>query len=247
MTAPKIVAYDIETAPSLAHVWGIWQQNVGLNQLLERGEVMSFAYRDITAPKSAIRFHSLHHDGKDGMLAAAWNMMDEADALVTWNGKSFDRKHLNREFLLAGMTPPSPSKDIDLMLATKKRFRFISNKLENVAVELGLGGKIKHSGFTLWTRCLAGEDKAWDEMARYNKQDVHLLVDIYYAMLPWIDGLNLNLFEGLGCPRCGSAELQSRGTRKTTVGEYQRYQCQSCGAWSSSGKSLNRVDIRETS
>lgn len=241
----KIIAYDIETAPNLAHVWGIWQQNIGLNQLLERGEVMSFAYRDVSAPKSSIRFHSTHHDGKDAMIEAAWNMVDSADALVTWNGKGFDLKHLNREFLLAGLTPPSPAKDVDLMLATKKRFRFVSNKLENVATELGFGGKVKHSGFTLWLRCLDNDPAAWAEMAKYNKQDVHLLVDIYYAMLPWLDNHpNRSLYDGAGCPKCGSDNLQSRGTRKTSVGEYARFHCQSCGAWSTSGKALNRVDVR---
>jgi chromosome partitioning protein len=31
----KVLLLDIETSPNLAHVWGIWQQNVGLSQLLE--------------------------------------------------------------------------------------------------------------------------------------------------------------------------------------------------------------------
>jgi hypothetical protein len=31
-TGPKVLIYDIETAPIVAHVWGLWENNVGLNQ-----------------------------------------------------------------------------------------------------------------------------------------------------------------------------------------------------------------------
>ena len=46
-------------------------------------------------------------------------LMDEADVMVGWNSAAFDRKHLNREFLQAGMTPPSPSREVDLMKVVK--------------------------------------------------------------------------------------------------------------------------------
>ena len=35
-----MLTLDIETRPNLAHVWGLWQQNVGLSQIVERGHVM---------------------------------------------------------------------------------------------------------------------------------------------------------------------------------------------------------------
>jgi hypothetical protein len=242
----KILAWDIETSPALGYFWGLWDQNIGLNQLMERGEILSFAARWIDAPKKDIYFASNRDGGHEAMIGLAWDLIDEADALVSWNGRAFDTKNMNREFLLAGMTPPSPAKEIDLMVATKKRFRFVSNKLENVAQELGLGGKVKHSGFGLWIRCMNDEPAAWAEMEKYNKQDVHLLVDLYRILLPWIDNHpNRNLFDGDGCPACGSTRLQARGTRTTQLGSYQRYQCIDCGKWSSSGKAIHRVDIRE--
>ena len=33
-TSPKVLVYDIETAPILGHVWRLWDQNVGLNQIV---------------------------------------------------------------------------------------------------------------------------------------------------------------------------------------------------------------------
>ncbi len=247
----KILAWDIETGPNLAYVWGLWQQNVALTQIAERGQVLSFAARWVDEPKSKIVFYGGAGQGlHEEMVHNAWSLLDEADALVSWNGKSFDTKHMNREFLLAGLNPPSPAKEIDLMLTAKKRFRFVSNKLENVAQELGLGGKVKHSGFELWLRCLNGIPEAWKEMRKYNEQDVHLLVDLYYRLLPWIDGHpNRNLFDPKedGCPRCpaGPESLTKQGFRPTLTGMYQRYQCTQCGAWSSEGSRAFGASIRE--
>jgi hypothetical protein len=81
--------------------------------------------------------------------------------------------------------PPSPVKDLDLMSITKANFLFPSNKLDYVAQKLGVGAKVKHSGFKLWLRCMEGDDKAWKEMKTYQIQDVNLLAELYDVLLPW--------------------------------------------------------------
>ena len=74
------------------------------------------------------------------------------------------------------------------MSITKANFLFPSNKLDYVAQKLGVGAKVKHSGFKLWIKCMAGDKKAWAEMKKYQIQDVNLLVDLYYELLPWFVG-----------------------------------------------------------
>jgi hypothetical protein len=96
----KLLTLDIETSPNLAYVWALFDQNVGLNQLVEVGSVICFAAKWYGEKK--IHYHSDHHDGHEAMVAAAWNLIDEADAVIHYNGKAFDIKHLNREFVLAG-------------------------------------------------------------------------------------------------------------------------------------------------
>ena len=182
----KTLLLDIETTPIKAYVWGLWDQNVSIDQIIEPTEMLCFGARWLDGKK--VTFKSAHHDGKKAMLEELHKMMDDADVLVGWNSAAFDHKHINREFLENGMQPPSPVKDLDLMSIVKANFQFPSNKLDYVAQKLGVGAKVKHSGFKLWINCMAGDEKAWKEMKKYQIQDVNLLVDLYDILLPWFVG-----------------------------------------------------------
>jgi uncharacterized protein YprB with RNaseH-like and TPR domain len=228
----KILFLDIETSPMTAHTWGLWKQNIAINQIVDSTEMMCFGAR--WYGEKRVNFKSVHHHGKAEMLDTLHSMMDEADVVIGWNSKSFDSKHIRREFIENGYLPPSPWKDLDLMLAVKSQFRFPSNKLDYVAQTLGVGQKVKHSGFDLWIQCMAGNDKAWAEMKKYQIQDVDLLVDLYEKLKPWIPNHpSVALYDGIhdGCVACGSENLQRRGEARTIAGTYQRFQCQDCGKW----------------
>lgn len=242
---PKILALDLETSPNLAHVWGLWNQNVGINQLLESQEVICFGARWIGTDEVVIM--SAHRDGKTNMLRKIHDMLDEADAVMGWNSKRYDMRHLNREFVENGIQPPSPTHQLDLMLEVKKTFAFPSNKLDYVARALGLKGKVKHEGHELWIKCMAGDEEAWDTMYKYQKQDVDLLIDIYDLILPWLGNHpNVGLFTGdtFACTNCGSNDLQRRGMAYSKTGKYQRYQCKSCGHWNKDYRRAGTTQMR---
>lgn len=234
----KVLFLDLETTPMTAHTWGLWDQNISINQILDHTEVMCFGAK--WKGKDKVIFKSSHHHGKKEMLQEIHKLIDEADAVVGWNSAAFDMKHLNREFLEAGMFPPSPTKDIDLMRAVKAKFKFPSNKLDYVAQKLGVGAKVKHSGFDLWIKCMAGNNKAWKEMKEYQIQDVELLVELYDKLLPWIPAHpNTALYDDVegGCTSCSSLRLERRGFAISSTGKYQRYQCKDCGSWMKGSKS----------
>jgi DNA polymerase elongation subunit (family B) len=237
----KIVTLDIETSPNLAYVWGMFKQNIGLNQLVETGEVMCFSAKWYgQAPTS---FYSTYHHGKEAMVEAAHEILDEADAVIHYNGKRFDIPHLNREFLAEGLTPPSPFAHVDLLNVAKKQFRFTSNKLDHVAQQLGLGAKTSHTGFQLWVDCMAGNAEAWELMKTYNEQDVVLTEKVYDALLPWIPSHpNYRLYHGGVddlCPNCGSKDLRKEGKAYTSVSVFQRFRCEDCGKWSRGNQRLD--------
>lgn len=216
-----------------AHTWGLWQQNVSLSQIVESTEVICFGAQWYGEKK--VHFYSVHHDGKTAMLQALHDLMDEADVLVGWNSKGFDHKHIRREFLEAGMLPPSPTKDFDLMALVKRLFRFPSNKLDYVAQRLGVGAKVPHTGFQLWLDVMAGDDKAWRVMRKYQIQDVKLLVELYEKLRPWADGqlpnAALSNDKPDSCVACGSDHLTVRGRYYTSSASYPRYRCHDCGKW----------------
>lgn len=242
----RTLVIDIETRPNLAYVWSLWDQRVGLNQIAETHSVISFAAKWDGERK--MMFYSDHHDGHDVMVQAAWDLMNEADAIVHYNGRSFDVKHLNREFVLAELGPPSPHRDIDLLATAKGRFKFASNKLDHVADQLGLGRKVQHEGFELWVKCMAGDDKAWAKMRRYNIGDVKLTEKLYHRLMPWIKGHpNPALYSddpSVDRCKCGSTDLQRRGRAYTPTRIYQQYQCNKCRSWLRGKNSIGSVEAR---
>jgi hypothetical protein len=229
----KLLLLDIETAPNLVHVWGLWQQNVGTNQIIASGYVLCWAakwYGD-----DEVLFDSVHVSKPKKMLKRIHELIDQADAVVHYNGKSFDMPTLNKEFITHEMLPPSPYKQVDLCKVAKAEFRFPSNKLEYIAKTLGLGEKTKHEGHELWIKCMAGDGAAWERMEQYNRNDVVLLEAVYDRMRPWIRiHPNHGLYDEPGipvCPSCGVSNMQRRGYARTLANKYVRFQCKNCGTW----------------
>jgi DNA polymerase elongation subunit (family B)/predicted RNA-binding Zn-ribbon protein involved in translation (DUF1610 family) len=233
----KILLLDLEVAPNTAHVWGIYDQNISINQLLESSYTMCYAAKWYGNDK--LFFKSVFKHGKDDMLKSIHAMLDEADAVVHYNGSRFDMPILNKEFLLNGMSPPSPVKQIDLLQVARRQFRFVSNKLDYVSQTLGLGSKTEHEGHTLWVKCMNNDRKAWKTMEEYNKNDVILLEKVYDKLKGWIKSHpNHNAYNAnTVCPNCGSSKLNKRGTQINLSRTYQRFQCMECGSWSRSVKS----------
>lgn len=235
---------DIETFPNLVYTWGLHNQDVGVSQVVQATRVACFAARFLG--ESEIKFHrDTPGSGPHQLAHAAWQLLDDADIIVHYNGARFDIPHLNRLILQAGLPPPSPFRQIDLLSAVRRKFRFPSNSLRFVSQELGLGSKVPHDGFDLWVRCMAGDSAAWRLMEKYNKQDVVLTEDLYHFLLPWIPGHPAHSAHpsqdtgGTGggpCPTCTRGVLHPRGTYRTRASVYYQWRCNVCYAWFRSTK-----------
>jgi DNA polymerase elongation subunit (family B) len=234
---------DIETAPHLAAVWGLYEQNVAINQIIKPGYTLSWAAK--WHGQSKLYFDSVL-SGHEKMIKGIYALLEESDAVCHYNGTKFDIPTLNKEFLLMGLTPPAPSAQIDLLKVARSRFRLASNKLDYVAQQLGLGKKLEHKGFDLWLQCMAKDKKAWKTMEAYNKQDVKLLELVYDRLLPWIKHHpNLSVFNGAPvCPNCASKRSHRRGFEFLRGSKYTRFQCQDCGTWHRDSKSIPQAEKR---
>jgi len=237
---PRILIVDIETAPNLGWVWGKWQQNV--IDFEKHWYLLCFAWKWYGESKTHFiglpDFEGYEKDMEDdlGVAQKLHELFEEADVIIAHNGDQFDIKKSNARFLFHGMSPPSHYKTIDTKKVAKRYFRFDSNSLNDLGKYLNLGAKVSHSGFALWRGCMTGDRASWKTMKEYNIQDIDLLEDLYEVFKPWMTNHpNMGFFyDDIVCPNCASTELQKRGYQKTKTEVYQRFQCQTCGAWSRS-------------
>lgn len=182
--ARRLLVIDIETMANLAWVWGVYDQTIHPVQIVQHKRTISFAAKWVGEPK--VIFRSEHEHGRSYMIRHAWDLLDEADAVIGYNSKRFDTKHLNTEFKLEGLGPPSHYQHIDLLTVGRREFAFSSNKLESVADRLGIGKKREHEGFALWLKCEAGDKDAWARMEDYNRTDTLLTEKLFNEFRDWI-------------------------------------------------------------
>ena len=232
MTEPRILWIDIEAAPAKAYIWDLKTRYVPLKHVAEDGYVLCFAYRWNDEKEATVV--SRWTRGEKAMVQKAWNLLDEADIVIHYNGNNYDIPRLNTEFLRYRMGPPSPSHPIDLF-RTVRQFRVLSRSMQHMLDILGLDSKMEHKGMELWTGCMEGNAEDRQTMEEYNLQDVLVMGDLYKELRPWIkDHPNMSLYMDLdkkSCPKCGSEDLRFKGYKRTKVMNYKQYKCNSCGSY----------------
>jgi len=250
MSKPKILVLDIETAPIIAHVWGLWDNNVALNQIVKDSHLLSWSAKWFgDSPKKVMYMDQSKakniEDDKE-ITMEIWKLLDECDIVLTQNGKKFDIPRLNSRFVFHKLQPPSSYKHIDTLSLAKRHFSFTSNKLEFMTETLNTKyKKLKHKkfpGHELWSECLKGNSSAWKEMRRYNIHDVLALEELYTKLRAWDNSVNFSIYYDKPTCSCGSTKFKNNGVKRLTTGTYQRYKCKSCGHETRGTQRLDKVD-----
>lgn len=253
--SPRILTIDIETSPMQVWTFSLIKPFISYDQIIEDTRVISWAAK--WYGEDTIIFRSEYHHGRETMIRQAWELLNQADIVVHFNGDSFDIPHLRREFKQLGLPPFSPIQTIDLYKQLKKSMYFPSYKLDNIARQLSVGKKVAHSGMSLWIECLteSPEDdpnrqkRAWSLMRRYNKGDITVTEDLYTetrAYLPSHPHIGLFASDPTEdcCERCGGTNLKPEGHAYTKLAKYPRFVCRDCGKWGRSKRAVAMVDGR---
>lgn len=236
--APKVLFLDIETKPAIVATFNLWKPILGPQNILEDPDILCFTYN---WEGEEVQFVGQDEYTYHEVLRVLYELFDEADYIVTYNGQSFDIKWIEGELNLAGFNPPSPYQQIDLYRKLRQRSKFINNKLEYVVSRFLDDHKVTHAGMALWLGCMAGDEAAWAKMREYAVKDTQLLEPLYQRVRAWLpQHPNRSLFgdEALACTRCQSVNYQKRGLGYSRGGKYQKYQCRDCGGYFSDG---NRI------
>jgi hypothetical protein len=244
----KVLLFDIETAPIVAHVWQLWENNVSLNQIVCDWHLLSWSAKWLGSPETEVMYmdqrNAKNVENEEKLLAELWELLNEADVVITQNGKHFDQRKVQAKFLEYDFDPHSSYKHIDTKIESQRLFGFPSHKLEYMTEKINKKyKKLKHKkfpGHELWVECLKGNPEAWNEMQVYNVHDVLALEEFFNHIAPWGINVNFNVYhdgEEHIC-KCGSKNHRKNGFYYTNAGKFQKYQCKSCGAESKDRQNL---------
>jgi DNA polymerase III epsilon subunit-like protein/ribosomal protein L37AE/L43A len=246
---PKILIFDIETAPMQAFVWKRYKENISLDQTISESYMLCWSAKWLYEEEVMGDCLTAVEAGSEDdyrIVKSLYDLINQADIIVAYNGKNFDIPYMNQRFLFYDFPPYAPVQVVDPYETAKMVFRFSSNKMDNVATQLGLQNKIK-TDFDLWKGCIYGEEECLNEMLEYNKQDVVVLEEIYCKILPWIKNHpNIsNYFDDKHrCTRCGSEDIKKLNRYfYTPSGKYELYRCKKCGSIFRGRKNLNTSKV----
>lgn len=225
----------------LAYAWDRWKTN--LVAVVEESYHLCFAYRWLGQKKT----YWVGLPGTPGykpgdsddlwVVEKLWHLLEEADIVIAHNGDGFDNKKSNNRFLYHRLGPPSSYQSIDTLAESRRYFKNSSNRLGDLT-NLYLEGltKYRNDGIDTWIGCMAGDEKAWATMKKYNRHDVDILEAWYLLIRPWIGSPGKKAHPNLAqwrqgeraCPKCGSLDLVPVGLfRRTHV--YTEWRCGNCG------------------
>lgn len=256
MTA-RILTIDIETQRAVVESFDLWPKYIAIDRIVTPSRILCFAakYHD----EDDVHFHSSWEDGDEksyrAMIGAAWDLLDSADVVCTWNGVRFDEQWFNAEFIRLGFTPPSPYRALDLFQVSKKKFKagLLSLKLDWSAKRLLGDRKKSHEGIDLWHEIRYGnktqQRNAQKLMQEYCIKDTAITDRLIDKFLPWT-GMNFALYDSDAddgkprCTKCASENLHKRGFFYTTAFSYQRYRCADCGSWSRGKRMVYSTELR---
>lgn len=231
----KILLFDLEVSPMLAYTYNYYEGQV--LKIVEPQKLLCFSYKwlgDTQKPETVTLIDKGTNPKDDFWIThELWRLLDEANLAIAHNGARFDGKMANTFFVAHGLKPPAPYKMVDTLTAARQKFKFPSNKLDELGKFLGVGQKTEVTCNDLWEACLEGNKKAYQQMAVYCANDVTLMENIYWKLIPFANmpAINKLINQELVCSKCGNTHLQRKGiVPDATQGPSWRYYCPICGS-----------------
>jgi hypothetical protein len=182
----------------------------------------------------------------------AWELIDAADVIVTYNGKRADLKWLQQDWDMARLPAPTPYKHVDLF-AMNTRWAFERRSLSHLLDRLSMANKDGHYNADEARAAVAGDEKARKRLARYNTGDVKVTEALFDRLRHHVKGINLGVYypdcEDVNrCPRCGEADtLRDAGWYTAEQYRYAMRRCDACGGLSRLGHIKRRSGVRAVS
>lgn len=232
-TQIKRLFFDIETSPNICYSWRIgYNISIGFENIIDERKIICISYKW----EGSEKIHTLTWDKNlcdRQMLIDFIAVANQADELIAHNGDRFDIKWI-RTRCIYHRIPIFPNyRTLDTLKKAKSGFNFNSNRLDYIAQFLGVGAKVKHSGFDMWKGVMKNDKEALKEMVNYCEGDIIVLEDVFLTMQNYIkpnthNGVINNNFK-YSCPTCGSEHPTLVKNNVTAMGTIKRLMiCNDC-------------------
>lgn len=237
MSERKILTFDIETAPHLAHVWNVWKTNVSPEMIGTESYVLTWAAKWLGSKKVTgmslpqTKSYSKNREDDKALIIELVKLLDEADIVIGHNIRRFDLAIINARCLKHGIKRPTPPAIIDTLEATKS-LKFPHKSLKGLAKSLKLDDqKGDPGGISTWMKIITTGDKsAWNALMKYNKLDVTVNEQLYLKLRPFIKNHPVANEDG-GCPTCGSYDSKMRDKSFMYGGLARKvHECKECSS-----------------
>lgn len=222
----KRLFFDIETSPNIGYFWRTgYNLSITPDCIINERKIICISYKWETEDKIYTLTWDENQCDKQ-MLINFIKVANQSDEMIAHNGDRFDIKWI-RTRCIFHRVPMFPNyKTLDTLKKAKSGFNFNSNKLDYIAQFLGVGAKVKHSGFDMWKNVMAGDKDAMDEMVHYCEGDIIVLEDVFLTMQNYI---KTNTHNGVingnlkySCPSCGSENIELLKNNVTAMGTIKR-------------------------
>lgn len=238
---PKILFWDLESSLIEGMFFRLWKENIPFNRVTKQSHLLShsYAFNDGEVIGSRLTPEQVKTGDDFDLVVKMIEAINQADLIVTFNGKKFDTKLLNTRALYWGLPPINYPKHIDLFEQAKRVFKFPSNSMQSVSKYLGLDGKIQTGGTLLWERCADWSNyqqcnNALEELMIYGNQDIEATRDLYKRLQGWMKGIpNLATItnvvcetSSLRCIHCGGDDVFKVDQKTyTSTSSFDLYRC----------------------
>lgn len=235
---PEITLFDIETSMIPAWIFSTGKQYIGYKAIEGKTFMLSWSAKKLMS--NEVQLEQLTPEealacDDSRIVKLLWDLFDRSDILVGHNSKRFDVPVANTRFIDNGIEgPPSSYDQIDTYVEAKRHFRFLSNSQDYITKMLKLPEK-KATDYSLWRRCMNGDQDALNEMGQYNIGDVQGLEELYLKFRPWMKSHpNVALYysgdDVTRCHACGNTHLdwEDGGDYYTRAGYFEGYRCENC-------------------
>ena len=238
----RILTIDIERLPGLARVFDQKTKFVSYRNFREEPRTICWAAR--WKGQKRMMFEAEWKD-PEAMLRKSWELFDQADAVLTFNGKKFDIPHLRGAWLEAGFPPPRPWKDIDLYALARNKFGYTSNSLDHITKRLGFRGKNDAYSIEMGEAATSGDKEAQKRLREYNASDVELTEFLHQRLLGYMPTHpHLGRTSKITCNQCGGKELAEQPNNyQAVLLQYQMFRCDNCGGIVRSNWNVARTAI----